>query len=135
MYNLLIFLLSCRSAYSRHNIWWAHMLLIFQCTKNEVFHWGFKKIWPNPQETADLVTFIEEILNGKLNFLCNVCLIKSMVKNLLKFNTTAVKQSSFIHLIIALMQFFWNTSVTHQKICSHYWENISYNKSNKSRKS
>ena len=24
---------------------------------------------PNPQETADLVTFTEEILNGKLNFL------------------------------------------------------------------
>ena len=23
---------------------------------------------PNPQETADLVTFTEEILNGKLNF-------------------------------------------------------------------
>ena len=25
---------------------------------------------PNPQETADLVTFTEEILNGKLYFLC-----------------------------------------------------------------
>ena len=24
----------------------------------------------NPQETANLVTFTEEILNGKLNFLC-----------------------------------------------------------------
>ena len=23
-------------------------------------------MWPNPQETADLVTFTEEILNGKL---------------------------------------------------------------------
>ena len=28
-------------------------------------------MWPNPQETADLVTFIEEILNGKLHFLSN----------------------------------------------------------------
>ena len=28
-------------------------------------------MWPNPQETGDLVTFIEEILNGKLHFLCN----------------------------------------------------------------
>ena len=28
-------------------------------------------MWPNPQETADLVTFIEEIHNGKLHFLCN----------------------------------------------------------------
>ena len=27
-------------------------------------------MWPNPQETADLITFIENILNGKLHFLC-----------------------------------------------------------------
>ena len=25
-------------------------------------------MWPNPQFPADLVTFIEEILNGKLHF-------------------------------------------------------------------
>ena len=29
-------------------------------------------MWPNPQETADLVTFTEEILNGKLHFLCSI---------------------------------------------------------------
>ena len=29
-------------------------------------------MWPNPQETVDLVTFTEEILNGKLYFLCSV---------------------------------------------------------------
>ena len=28
-------------------------------------------MWPNPQETANLVTFTEEILNGKLHF-CTV---------------------------------------------------------------
>ena len=27
---------------------------------------------PNPQETADMVTFTEEILSGKLHFLCSV---------------------------------------------------------------
>ena len=27
---------------------------------------------PIPQETADLVTFTEEVLNGKLHFLCSV---------------------------------------------------------------
>ena len=27
---------------------------------------------PNPQETTDLVTFTEEILNGKLHLLCSV---------------------------------------------------------------
>ena len=26
-------------------------------------------MWPNPQETADLVTFTEEILNEKFHFL------------------------------------------------------------------
>ena len=26
-------------------------------------------MWPNPQETADILTFTEEILNGKLQFL------------------------------------------------------------------
>ena len=34
--------------------------------KNKVFHAGF------PQETADLVTFTEDTLNGKLHFLCSV---------------------------------------------------------------
>ena len=29
-------------------------------------------MWPNPQETADLVTFTEEIPNEKLHFLCSV---------------------------------------------------------------
>ena len=28
-------------------------------------------MWPNPHETTDLVTFTEEILNGKLRFLCS----------------------------------------------------------------
>ena len=45
---------------------------IIHCTKNEVFHKGvLQYMWPNPQETADLVTFTGEILNGKLHFLCS----------------------------------------------------------------
>ena len=36
---------------------------------------------PNPQFTAYLVTFTEEIFNGKLHFLCSV-VIKSKIKNL-----------------------------------------------------
>ena len=31
-------------------------------------------MWPNLQKTVDLVTFTEEILNGKLHFLCSVIL-------------------------------------------------------------
>ena len=30
-------------------------------------------MWPNPQETGDLVTFTKEILNKKLHFLCSAC--------------------------------------------------------------
>ena len=30
-------------------------------------------MWPNPQFPADLVTFTEEILNGKLHFLRSDC--------------------------------------------------------------
>ena len=33
-------------------------------------------MWPNPQETADSVTFTEEILNGKLHF-CAVTMKES----------------------------------------------------------
>ena len=29
-------------------------------------------MWPNPKETAELITFTEEILNGKIHFLCIV---------------------------------------------------------------
>ena len=29
-------------------------------------------MWPDPQETADLITFTGEILNRKLHFLCSV---------------------------------------------------------------
>ena len=32
-------------------------------------------MWPNPQEAADLVTFTDEILNGKLHFVCSVCYV------------------------------------------------------------
>ena len=33
---------------------------------------------PNPQFPADLVTFIEEILYGKLNFLCSALVSKTL---------------------------------------------------------
>ena len=36
-------------------------------------------MWPNPQETADLVTFTEEILNGKLHFLCAVFIDSTII--------------------------------------------------------
>ena len=47
------------------------LLLYWHCTK--IFQQGFlQQMWPNPQFSADLVAFAEEILNGKLHFLRNV---------------------------------------------------------------
>ena len=37
-------------------------------------------MWPNPQETAALVTFTEEILNGKLDF-CAVYKTGTLARN------------------------------------------------------
>ena len=45
----------------------------YQCIKNKVYHKGFVQwMWPNLQFPADLVTFTEEILYGKLYFLCSI---------------------------------------------------------------
>ena len=38
----------------------------------------------NPQQTADLATFTEEILNRKLHFLCSEWTVLRMLINLLK---------------------------------------------------
>ena len=44
------------------------------CTKKWSFPLRISSVmWPNPQEAADLPTFTEEILNGKLHFLCSGC--------------------------------------------------------------
>ena len=56
-------------------------------------------MWPNPQFLADMVTFYEEILNGKLNF-CAVCHVLGYKKNLLRIydfysnNETETKKAS-----------------------------------------
>ena len=48
---------------------------------HEVFHGFLQERWPNPQKTADLVIFTEEILKEKLHFLCSD--IQSMGMNIL----------------------------------------------------
>ena len=45
-------------------------------------------MWPISQETADLVTFTEEILNGKIHFLCSDI---SFVKQLMVIKIYFVK--------------------------------------------
>ena len=62
--------------YIKREYWSKHSFKdrkICHCTKNEVFHWRFlQQMWPSSQETANLVTFTEEILDGKFHFLCSV---------------------------------------------------------------
>ena len=43
-------------------------------------------MWPNPHETADSVTFTEEILNGKLCFLCSVTKRQQQVNILTEYS-------------------------------------------------
>ena len=68
-------------------------------------------MWPNPQFPADLVTFPEEILNGKLHFLCcaiwdhlhnlkNVKSIHGVVLHLVKLRSSI---SSFLHKVRLLL--------------------------------
>ena len=38
-------------------------------------------MWPNPQETTDLVTFTAKILNGTLHILCSVKSRNGKLKN------------------------------------------------------
>ena len=38
-------------------------------------------MWTNPEFPADLVTFTEETLNGKLHFLCSVRKLEKEKKN------------------------------------------------------
>ena len=37
-------------------------------------------MWPNPQFSADLVTFTKEILDGKLHFLCIDCIAQNVIR-------------------------------------------------------
>ena len=56
-------------------------------------------MWPNPQETAELITFTEEIFNGKLHFLRSVkeiVLLPCVEKLLRKFKNHHIKKTSLL---------------------------------------
>ena len=58
-------------------------------------------MWPNPQEAVDLVTFTEEILNGKIHFLCSICK-KGVLRNFEKFTGKHMCQSLFLNKVSGL---------------------------------
>ena len=61
-------------------------------------------MWPNPQETADLVTFPEEILNEKLCFLCSVCIYAPFYFNGFQYLESPAAEYKEIHLKYFLTQ-------------------------------
>ena len=52
-------------------------------------------MWPNLQETADLVTFTEEILNGKLHFFVN-CFFVSAVSRICACSCFKITNQTYI---------------------------------------
>ena len=52
-------------------------------------------MWLNPQEIADLVTFTEEILNGKLYFLCNESSVNTLLDTFAWFKLKLLKKDKF----------------------------------------
>ena len=56
-------------------------------------------MWPNPQETADLVTFTEDILNGKSSFLCSVTSAQKVRRHRIFRPWVAEKQHTEMFLV------------------------------------
>ena len=51
-------------------------------------------MWPNPQETADLVTFTEDVFREKFLFLCSVYNLKKREKHPWRSNTYIIKSQA-----------------------------------------
>ena len=56
-------------------------------------------MWPDPQQTADLVTFTEEILNRKFHFLCNVRLVRLQISMVVKIESWEKWKFSYMQVI------------------------------------
>ena len=75
---------------------------------------------PNPQETADLVTFTEEILNGKHFFFCSVITFKHILKSIISESFKYIvltKTDTQLFLVIS-----WSYNTKHQWIPLAYSE-------------
>ena len=73
-------------------------------------------MWPNPPFPENLVTFTEEILNGKLHFLCSVCpciLSNPHILSLISISLyTRILASSYprIHVCFLIFIFLFNNN-------------------------
>ena len=90
-------------------------------------------MWPNPQETADLVTFTEEILNGELHFSSSITVLQvlSIYQSCFRFLTRLLSLSTLI-LVVFLpkgkLSFFHTYFVSSQSSSSlwNFFLNFSY---------
>ena len=67
-------------------------------------------MWPNPQKTANLVTFTEEILNEKLLFLCSVYSLFALAYGSEKNVTRNIEKLEYLNLKKFCVSFFLWTS-------------------------
>ena len=73
-------------------------------------------MWPNPQFPAALVTFTEEILGGKLHFLCSVGGEKDILASLFALFQRKWRNKIFYILILILIHsdfFTYRVAETH----------------------
>ena len=60
-------------------------------------------MWPNPQFPADLVTFIEEILNAKIHFLCS------------EISLSIKKMNTCIYIFSSYKWFQWDEQINKEE--------------------
>ena len=74
-------------------------------------------MWPNPQETADLITFTEEIFNEKVHFFVQCVLLlwdQQYLKNMVKHGVyKPIKNPIPVELTdsVRLYWLFWNSII------------------------
>ena len=68
-------------------------------------------MWPDLQENADLVTFTEEILDGKLHFLCSVSDINLLNKSLQTMLTLALNKT-LPHILLKINNLSLNVDLS-----------------------
>ena len=93
-------------------------------------------MWTNPQETANLVTFTEEIFNEKLHFLCSDCVLHC---TLLEYNwelncllnITAHFLNTTTHFLLTVYKhnvaYFFNMTVHFLHNTEHFLNRITVN--------
>ena len=82
-------------------------------------------MWPNPQFPADLATFTEEILNGKLHFLCSasVFFYKSKTENKKVVIWNIIVYSAIRYHQIKKVCLSWLKQETYQKAIAKRFRN------------